>query len=254
MVPYSVQASSSDNGRDIAYSLAAAELIDSYLKQPAYRRHATMRFDVWDGQGVLPCPLHNITEVRVNGETTAASEYGISGGVFQFAGTRPFRREPTRHLVEIDGVMGFGSVTGLSDLTYSAGTLTAAAEANVLPLGSILYNNGVPVYVESIDELVMKLSGILIDEDDPQLFTPPRLIRRASDAIRQDLALASSTGDINTAPQTASELIPAQVRQMLAPFSAVQGGVSSHTVLTGGTPSFPQEGGAFGPGFGRGFD
>ena len=251
MIPYSVITKSTGDAREIGFAIAAAELIDSYVGQPLHRRHATMRFDLFEGSGLLPCPLHNLINVRVNGVQVLPADYGISGSSFQLAGARPQDRHPRQHLVEIDGVMGYGEVRGLTGLTVVGTLMTAMGEADVIPLGSVLYNSGSPVYVEAVSGLEMTISGTLLDVDDPQLLTPPQSLRKASDALRQDIAIAASRGDTDSKNKTA--LFSDDVKALLSPFVARYGGRSSYAPVTG-TPGFPQEEGAFGAGFGRGFD
>ena len=247
MIPYSVN----DN---LELALTAAQLIDAYCNLPIYRRHATLRMDVWDGQGIIPQVLHSHTEVRLNGNALEADDYGISGAVFQLQGVRWRGYQPDRHLVEIDGLMGLGSITyGLSDLTYSAGSLTAAAAENVLPVGTALYNSGAPVYVVSVDGLVMTLSGGLIDGDSPERLGIPPMVRMASDALMQDLSIETSTAAIGGDAEAQMKLITKPVARLLHPFRARHGGRATYAPRTA-TPDFPQTGDAFGPGFGRGFN
>lgn len=254
MVPYSIQRGSTDNARDIGLLLAAAGVIDAHCRQPILRRHATMRFDVFDGQGMLPCPLHQHVGSRRNGEALEASDFGISGGLFQYAGTRPATRDAVRDTVEIDGVMGWGSFVDTTGYTAVANTLTPPEGGAALPLGSVIYDNGTLVFVEAIDSSgVMTLSAQLTDESGIDLIVPPPQVRRASDALIRLLAATTSNAQIEeSATPQVDDLLTAEVRRLLAPFQAA-GGASSYAPVSG-SAGFPQTGDAFGPGFGRGFD
>lgn len=254
MNPYSTLPGSTDQTRDLGLLLAAAELIDSYCGQPLYRRYATLRFDLYDGQGTLPSPLHTVGEVRINGDVAGASEYGVSGAVFQLSGRRRANpRAATRHLAEVDGVVGWGTLVALTDYTAVSSTLTAAEGEPTLPLGTILYNSGSPVHVTGVAGQVMQLSGAVADASSIQRVVVPSVLVQASKALVGSLSLlASSSSAGGDASPELDDLLTVEVRQLLAPCRA-GGGVSTYSVGTG-TPGFPQAGGGFGPGFGRGFD
>lgn len=250
MNPYGIAARSDDNARDIGLLLAAAEVIDGYCQQPLHRRHATMRFDLYDGRGFTPQPLHTATAVRLQGKALEAGEYGINRSVFELAGTRQPSRNTNWNLVEVDGVMGFGTLSSLTGYS-SAGALLIPPEGGAgLPLGTVLYNAGLPVHVAAVDDTGMHMSGDITDTRSYQIIVMPPSLQRASDIIVHALARLSSGAAVEDDDK--NELLTDEVRQLLAPFVAELGGVASYGTLAG-TPGFPQDGRAFGPGFGRGF-
>lgn len=229
--------------------LTAGSVIDRFCGQPLLRRVATMRFDVYDGYGMLPCPLHTIAAVRMNGDQLTPDDYVISQNNFQLRNTRFWQRAPSRDLIEIDGVLGWGTLinrgTGYSHI---GALLTATAVEDALPIGTLLYNAGSPVYVQALDSVEMTLSGNAIG-DRVQVVSPPPAIKTAARIVLSNIALSQSYGDIaldETSPSIA------EAAQYVMPYRARGGGVSTYETI-GAVPGFPVEGRAFGPGFGRGF-
>ena len=236
-------------GNDLERILTASYTIDRFCGQPLLRRHATMRFDVYDGTGMLPCPLHTVSAVRLNGEQLTPADYVISQNNFQLRTSRFWQRSPVRDLVEIDGIIGWGTLINRgTGYTGIGALLTAQAPEDVLPIGTVLYNSGSPVYVARLDSLNMSLSDDIVG-DRVQTISPPTPVRTAARIVLSNIGLNLSAGDI-----ALDELTPSisEAAQYVMPYKARAGGVSTYEAQAG-VPDYPVSGRAFGPGFGRGF-
>ena len=202
-------------GDDLNTLLSAASAIDAELGQPALLRHATVRFDVWAGAGTLPCPLVQATEVRLNGEALTVGDYGISGGVFQLAGrAAPLR--PSRHIAEIDGIVGYGEVAPAVGLQAQGSELIADRADRALPVGTVLYNGGTLVHVQSVDGTVMRLSGEHTSAS-VRVVQPPAAIIRASRTLAKKIALFTSTAPIGGDGDPDNDVMTAEVAELLRP-------------------------------------
>ena len=215
-------------------------MIDAYCNQPLYLRNATARFDTYAGYGQLPQPIHQVSAVRLNGETLQTSDYSATPSVFRIVNYTSSHRYPQRDIVEIDGIMGYGVLRPLIGYDVSGALLTSPDQAGVLPIGTVLYNAADPVYVISSDGLNMILNRGVITSD-LQLWLPPAPVSVASRIIAQNAKLNISAADIDGETSSADEYTP-----YLDAYRAQGGGTSSYGIAT-------QTGRAFGLGFGRGF-